>query len=218
MNSLGRGASVMVIDTGFDAATPFVFPQEIKSFTHDPTTGSHDGHGNMVSSIIASQDPLKAGIAPAATLYVAKALSSHQHWGYLNRALDWALELQVDVVNMSFSIDRTDPGLEERLARLDASGAICVASHHPGRPWPHLLPYVVSAGLTDVPGVDMIAGDSQGMHVRDRTGRPFTGTSVSCAVVSGIAACAKAWARNFAHPMDRSMFVEQLRSRIAGGH
>jgi subtilisin family serine protease len=104
----GKGARVMVIDTGIDKNHP-AFKGRIEktlNFTEDkPTEDVMDteGHGTHVAGIIAGQASQEAvGVAPEATLLIAKVCGAK---GCTNdavaKALGWAYREKVDAVNMS---------------------------------------------------------------------------------------------------------------------
>ncbi|UYL09914.1 S8 family serine peptidase [Bdellovibrio sp. SKB1291214] len=104
----GKGARVMVIDTGIDKNHPAFAGriEQMKNFTEDgdPTDATDkEGHGTHVAGIIAGLASVEAvGVAPEATLLIAKVCGVK---GCTNdavpKALGWAYREKVDVVNMS---------------------------------------------------------------------------------------------------------------------
>ncbi len=192
METMGRGSKVLVIDTGFDPATPWVFPEQVRSFVGTPAVASHDGHGEAVCQIIASQNPVQMGVAPACRLFVARAIGPRECWTPIIQALDWAKEIGADVVNMSFAYNETNTEISHRLEELDRAGMILVSSYSQGLRFPHSLPCVLAVGGIGTPvGVDMMTGSDTYLGVTQR-GHRFWGTSVAAAVVSGVVACGRA--------------------------
>jgi hypothetical protein len=202
----------MVIDTGFNFDDPHVLPSEVRSFCHDGSTGSLDRHGNMVARVIASQDPCCLGVAPLCDLFVAKAWSHVQRWDGILGPLDWAAELDVDVVNMSFVFTEVNDEVRSKLDALNRAGVIIVSSFNNYKAFPHSYPSVVSVGGEPSMGVDIALSPTADPPIPMNDGRPFTGTSVSSAKAAGVAACAKSYDRN----IDRNQFLSVLRPSTAG--
>lgn len=97
----GKGCKVMVIDTGCnDVVVPVDFQ---KNFINPGDTKATDvyGHGTLVSSIIKHPD---IAVAPDCIFYAAKALTddAHINESAVLAAIDWAMDNEVDVINMSW--------------------------------------------------------------------------------------------------------------------
>lgn len=207
MATMGNGVRTVVIDTGFDPATPWVFPHEVRSFLLDGQLGDPTDHGSQVASIIAGHSPTHMGMAPACDLYIARAVDSNRHWDPLRDAMQWALQLKAQVVNMSFAFEETDREFFDLIWQLAKTGCIIVAAHAPSRPWPHRHPAVISVAADDL--VEHAAIAAPGMTsppLKMRSGKLFRGSSVASAIVAGIAACAKA----ADHTLTRQQFITGL--------
>jgi len=203
MGTLGRRAKILVIDSGFNP-TAHVYPAKVKSFL--PGSGGDDsiGHGTQVCRAIACQDPCNLGIAPAVDLYMAKIVVFNTgDAGALPHALEWGCQLAVDVVCMAFAMEKGDKKSCDLLDHMETSGVICVAAHSVRLPWPHREAAVVSAGRIGHQGDFDVGAPDRLLHMGER---PLSGTSASCAIVAGIAACAKAFDRS----MGRQAFVNAL--------
>ena len=106
--SRGAGVRVLIIDSGIDQTHPAFQGriEKVKNFTGEGTeleVQDDEGHGTHVAGIVAAQASEEAvGVAPEAHLLIAKVcgLKGCQS-DAIARALNWALEQQVDVVNMS---------------------------------------------------------------------------------------------------------------------
>lgn len=211
MATLGRGARVVVLDSGFAPGTPHLYPAEVRSFTAahgGPPDAATAVHGTRVAQIIASAAPECPGLAPACTLYVGEVVGPLRHgWASLHEALDWAIALEPDVLNMSFACPTSDQACDRRLAHLDAAGTVCLASYNQWLHWPHGLPHVAAVGLNGLGGnCDVRTVGEVLVPAGDRLDT-FRGTSAASAVVAGVAACAKA--RNPA--LDRAGFLAAFR-------
>jgi len=131
---------ICVLDTGLDLTHPdfAVVPEsQIRDFTS--TGGPLDGNGHgthvagtAVGSGVASNGRYR-GIVPEADLWVGKVLPDSGSGGgaWLLAALDWALDHEVDVINMSLghSVDRPGEDLtSSAVSEVAASGIIVCAS------------------------------------------------------------------------------------------
>ncbi|MBD3330674.1 S8 family serine peptidase [Candidatus Peregrinibacteria bacterium] len=100
----GAGVKVEVIDSGINMDHP-AFEGRIAQTIDYTGEGIFDfrGHGTNVAGIIASNDEVYKGIAPGVDLYIAKILNKYGsgRGSDLIAALDWGLENDVDVVNVS---------------------------------------------------------------------------------------------------------------------
>ncbi|WP_084469501.1 S8 family serine peptidase [Jiangella gansuensis] len=130
----GTGATVAVLDTGWDPGHPDLAGQVTgaANFTEDtdpegqPGLDGH-GHGTHVAATIAgtgaASDGVTRGVAPGADLLVGKVLdangSGYEDW--IIAGMEWAVEQGADVVNLSlgtnYATDGTDP-LSQAVDRL----------------------------------------------------------------------------------------------------
>lgn len=188
-STLGLGTKVMVLDSEYLRSTPDVFPTEVRRFIDQPAPSVHSA---QVAQVIASHDPLKIGIAPQCELYLGEVVGHlSRGWHSLVEALDWAIALKVDVLNMSFAHTVSFQPADERLRVLDDMGCICVASYNPYLHWPHSLDTIVSVGVTGQVGKFSVA--ARGEAAVTLQGKPewFRGSSAAAALISGSAACFK---------------------------
>ena len=147
----GRGVSIGVIDSGVNPWNPHVAP--IASAVAFRPDGSADddvldrlGHGTAVVAAIQEK-------APAAELHVIRVfdrtLSTTAR--AIARAIDWAVERQLRLVNLSLgTVQPYSVGvLTDAVRRADERGTIVVsASQHEGEPWyPGSLPLVAGVVL-----------------------------------------------------------------------
>ncbi|CAM1501764.1 Fc.00g037480.m01.CDS01 [Cosmosporella sp. VM-42] len=115
-NRKSQRIKVCVIDTGIDMTHPSVMAAKmggrlgaVKSWKDRPIdmTDKH-GHGTHAAELILR-------VAPEADLYVAKAIK-------------WALSQDVDIISMSFGLDKRDDDLDEIINRAAAAGKILMAA------------------------------------------------------------------------------------------
>ncbi|MCR3753595.1 S8 family serine peptidase [Lentzea californiensis] len=109
----GKGVKIAVLDTGVDNTHPDLTTQEIaeKNFTDSPDNQDRVGHGTHVASIAAGTGAKSGGefkgVAPGARILDGKVLGDDGS-GYesgILAGIEWAVEQQADVVNMSLGGD-----------------------------------------------------------------------------------------------------------------
>ena len=112
----GSGATVAVLDTGYDPTHPDLKGRVVKTanFTTDDTVVDGNGHGTHVASTVggsgAASDGKRKGVAPGADLMIGKVLSDGGYGedsGVL-AGMVWAVEQGADVVSMSLGGDADD--------------------------------------------------------------------------------------------------------------
>ncbi len=205
----GRGVRVAVIDSGIHADHPHV--RGVAGGTGFALDGTETsdytdriGHGTAVGAAIREK-------APAVDLFAVKVFdrSLATEIGVLVRAIDWAIERSVHIVNLSLgtAVDGHDRLLQPVVNRARERGVLIVAaSAQDGVRWlPGSLPGVVAVELDwscprSVCRV-LRSSDSDGTFVlrasgfpRDIPGVPpeknLKGLSFAVANVSGLLACA----------------------------
>ncbi|HUQ54126.1 S8 family serine peptidase [Lentzea sp.] len=109
----GKGVKIAVLDTGVDNTHPDLATQEIaeKNFSESPDNTDRVGHGTHVASIAAGTGAKSGGrfrgVAPGARILDGKVLGDDGS-GYesgILAGIEWAVEQQADVVNMSLGGD-----------------------------------------------------------------------------------------------------------------
>ena len=132
----GRGVRVAIVDTGVDAEHPD-FAGRIAVHADFSDAGEVDdvGHGTHVAGIIAGAGSVYRGVAPEATLVIAKALSAQGGTeDAVLAAMSWASRQDVRVMNLSLGGpgSPTSP-LAREVDALAADGMlVCVAAGNAG--------------------------------------------------------------------------------------
>jgi subtilisin len=142
----GAGVRVAIIDTGIDYIhddpddTPYVVDPEFNSnyaggydfVNSDADPYDDNGHGTHVAGILAAEKNgyLVVGVAPAVDLFALKILDANGEGDVSNLilALQWALDNNIDVVNMSLGTHEVSPALATAVANAGAQGLLMAAA------------------------------------------------------------------------------------------
>jgi subtilisin family serine protease len=204
----GTNIAIAVIDSGIDGTHPDLEGVIVDRFDAVGADEKPHPHGTGMAGAIGSHHRLM-GIAPSARLYAirafsAKAASAESTTFNILKGLDWAVNNNVRVVNMSFAGPK-DPSLERALKAAYDKGLVLVAAAGNAGPkspplYPAADPSVIAVTATDIddklytganrgrhlaisaPGVDILVPAPEGTY------QMTTGTSVATAHISGIVA------------------------------
>ena len=208
----GEPVRIAVIDTAVDAAHPDLkgsIEAEFDAIGGNEPTHIFE-HGTSMVGAIAAHGLLK-GVAPTVHILVARALDRDDRDLELGstqsvmKAVQWAFDRRARIINMSFAGPVDDPGLHAELAAAYAKGVVLIAAAGNDGPkarprYPGADKDVVAVTATDAsddvfatasagsyiavaaPGVDVLLTAPNGAYAMQ------TGTSVSAALVSGVAA------------------------------
>ena len=133
----GDGASVAVLDTGIDADHPDLeladdgwaqFDAEGNELDTDPN--DPDGHGTHVSGTVAggAASGLDIGVAPAVDLLNAKVLDDGGTFVQIIAGIEWAVEQDADIINMSLGAAGYASVMIEPVRNAQALGTLVVSS------------------------------------------------------------------------------------------
>ena len=210
----GKGVTVAVVDSGISVGHPDLASRIKEKDNFIGSDYREEIHGTAVAGLIGGTGQGGkgyVGIAPGAQILALRAceevnrenpFSACQTWT-LAKAVDYAIRQKADVLNLSLG-GGDDPLLAQLIrAALEAGIVVVAASGNSGPDGPSAFPGtlagVISVGATDedgavlpstsrgkvditAPGKDIFAPVPQGRY------NFFTGTSMACAEVSGIAA------------------------------
>lgn len=133
----GTNVKVGVLDTGIDTNHPALAENVKRSYdaiTDKEIVDYDDGvqHGTHVAGIIAANNKgmEKVGVAPEAFLYCFKVLEDDGfgHPSAVIRAIELCMEIQVQIVNMSFGVPDDNLSLRDALRRAADAGILLVAA------------------------------------------------------------------------------------------
>jgi|GEM_PF-534432 serine protease AprX len=142
-NLTGKGIRVAVVDTGIDTNHPDLV-NRVAAFADFTGEGTFDrnGHGTHVAGIIggngAASGGLYKGVAPECTLYASKVLNSSGSGSFSGvvAGIEWAVQQNVQVMNLSLGADGSCDGTDAMSEACDAAVAagvvVCVAAGNAG--------------------------------------------------------------------------------------
>lgn len=130
----GKGVRVAVIDSGAAITHPNLdaISQGLDITTHNPTTWQQDTvfHGSHVSGIVAGKASIHRGIrgfAPEAEMHICKIFPGGRFSDLID-ALDYCIEKQIDVVNLSLGGEEVSQTLEQKIIQAKQLGVACIVA------------------------------------------------------------------------------------------
>lgn len=207
----GEGIKVGIIDTGIDRSHPDLKDniKEAYGVMDSKKTDDDNGHGTHVAGTIAALDNNigVVGVAPKAEIFSVKAFDEKGR-GQVSDiidALNWCVEEQVHVINMSFGFNIKSRALERAIRAANKHNIIMVAAagNSGGNDsvlYPAKYPQVIAVAASDEndkaadfsscgPEVNIIApGVDIPSTYKGQGYKPLSGTSMACPHVAG--ACA----------------------------
>jgi subtilisin family serine protease len=199
------GLKIAVIDTGINADHPHICsPTHGVSFDPEENELSFEdvlGHGTAVTAAIQEK-------APQADYYILKLFgkSLRATASRLLRAIEWTIEQQMDIVNLSLGTRNFDhqPALEALVARAVAADVLLVAARYSEQTpvLPGMLDGVISVDVDwDLPRDQYRVSNGSGSRIFYASGLPrplpgipvsrnLSGISFAVANMTGFVACA----------------------------
>lgn len=216
----GKGVTIAVIDTGCDYSHPSLKSKIVggRNFTNEGSVDDYmdfNGHGTHVAGIIAGEYD---GVAKGCNLLILKVLTKSGA-GSLDgviSAINYAVEKQVDIINMSLGSQSSNDKLYEAVKKaVDKGILVCCASGNSGdgyentdeNDYPGSYPEVISVGAMDMNlkvtnfsnsniYVDIIApGENITSEYLNGGLKSLSGTSMACPCVSGCLALLIEWSK-----------------------
>jgi len=218
----GRGVTICMVDTPIDIFHPSLSNALIETldlFDVDEKNSASMLHGTTVAGVLVSQNQ-HIGIAPKSKLFSVGAFKAQANLpndlkgtsSDVAKGLDACIQHDVDVINLSFTGGR-DSLVEKMVNKAIKKGIVVVAAAGNGGNWgstiyPAQIPGVLTATAVDenkklfdkadkglfvdyaAPGVNILTIAPQGKY------KLATGTSISTAHVSGVAALLLSRKRN----------------------
>ena len=204
---------VAILDSGIDYTEDIVVKERQNFIDDDPvTTPLYEdtcGHGTSVASIICGKGytGTSEGICDNVELYSARVLDAQKQApiSRIVEAIYWAIEKEVDIINMSFGTLEDSESLRFAIDAATESGILVIAStgNHGNDKidYPAAYENVLAVGAINPSGeisdfsstnetIDLFA-PGEAVTTQGNFGYPLTlsGTSLATAHVTGVAAC-----------------------------
>jgi subtilisin len=152
----GKGVRIAIVDSGVDSTHPLLRNIRLGAdLTNnaDSQTWTHDvvGHGSHCAGIIAAHDEsgkMLRGFVPEAEIHAVKVFPGGQ-FSSLLEALDYCLDLEIDIVNLSLGGVQRSQAIEQKLEEAVLNGIACiVAGGNSGGPvlYPASSSYTLAVG------------------------------------------------------------------------
>ena len=139
----GKGIKIGVIDTGINLSHPDFFSEGdtsrfLKGYDfvdNDTIPQDTNGHGTQVTGIIAADGNLK-GIAPMVEIFSYRVSSDGESVpsDLIIRAIDQAVDDEVDIINISLGVNMTHNKIDEAVNNAIKKGVVVVAAAGNGGP------------------------------------------------------------------------------------
>ncbi|MDQ0297871.1 subtilisin [Salibacterium salarium] len=132
-NVTGEGVDVAVVDTGISTSHPSLDVEGgYSAVSYTDSYDDDNGHGSHTAGVIAANQPSEGlvGVAPDVDLYAVKVLDEAGS-GTLSQMLngmEWAVEQDVDVINMSFGMIQHSNAMESIVDEAYENDTIVVAA------------------------------------------------------------------------------------------
>lgn len=198
---------IAVIDSGFDF-NHYDFGTNIKSGVNfqenRKEAQDENGHGTHVTGIIAASNNSIGikGINPSALVYPLKVFDDEGKTNIemILEAVKWSVDNNMDIINMSFSVDDDDSRLCEILKIASSKNIILIAAAYPkldgtiaypacyenvisvnaiDKNQEELFPFISNIVDLNAPGIDILTTDIGNSYVN------VSGTSYASAYVTG---------------------------------
>ncbi|OCT16120.1 peptidase S8 [Paenibacillus pectinilyticus] len=158
--SVGQNIRVGVIDTGIDFKHPDLrnsISRGINLLNRRLLPNDDNGHGTHIAGTIAATGRYSGivGVAPRAIIHPVKAFDQNgsAYVSDIIAGIDWCVQNDLDIINMSFGMKTYNPTLEQAVMNAYYQGKVIVASSgNDGKKktvdYPARFPQVVSVGAT----------------------------------------------------------------------
>ncbi|RQW67063.1 hypothetical protein DUK53_07675 [Listeria sp. SHR_NRA_18] len=238
----GKGIKIAILDTGVDLKNEDITFKKGINFTSGEVTDFADrnGHGTKIAGIIGARKNGEGliGIAPESDLYICKVANDSGKVSFdgLMKGLDWAVEQEVDIINISLEFGDGDKALKKAIDRAINQHIIVIASSGNIRAkgdmfkaYPGAYPDVISVGMLNLQG-EIYAAEFKEKKVdiyapgEDLTSTYFdnkltldTGVSYATAYASGFAALVVEGKRADGDVVNRETIIKTMKADLNQG-
>lgn len=133
----GKNVKIAIIDSGIDSNHIEIKNKIEKGYNFielNNNTKDYFGHGTAIAGIIAASKNNQGivGVAPDSKIYPLVVLDRDGKGKIENviKAIEWSIENNMDIINLSFSTRSNNKGLQEVIQKALAKNIIVVASYY----------------------------------------------------------------------------------------
>lgn len=208
----GKGIKIAVIDTGIDHEHPAIKPNYrggVNILSPHSNPMDYNGHGTHVAGIIAGKasDMGIIGVAPKAQIYGVKAFNrkGSANLSDLLTAINWCIENQMNIINMSFGMEKVSESLRHAIQVAHKKGIVMIAASGNqglnGRiDFPARFPETIAVTSVSIDnGISSFSNRGKGVDVAapgeripsawlNQTKKEMSGTSMAVPHVAGVVA------------------------------
>lgn len=185
----GKGTKVGIIDAGFDVNNIYLKKHIacFKDFGH--TNIKHGTHVMGIMCLQTTNVSVVKGYAPRSQYYLASVPIGQEEDSpqKLIDALQWMMQFNIDVLNMSFTCLYQKKQFKDLLYQLYLKNAIIVSSFSKDYLYPHIYDFIIGAGS------DLIVNSEYLSSVQNNKFDTIGGTSMQSAFISSVCAIAKSY-------------------------
>lgn len=157
----GYQVRIGVVDTGVDFSHPdlkYCLARGVNLLQHAAWPHDDNGHGTHIAGTIAAAGGPEGitGVAPKAIIFPVKAFDNNgaAYVSDIIRSIDWCVQNEMQIINMSFGMKKKSPSMEEVVSRATEAGVVIVASAGNDKKrrsidYPARLPETISVGATN---------------------------------------------------------------------
>lgn len=199
--TFGSNAKIGICDSGFDINNNYIKNNICQYKDFGSTNIEHGTHVMGIMCLNISNTTVVRGMACDSKYFIASAkIGGDESLKSIYDSICWLNNKEIDVLNLSFTYYKENDEIRNILHEIYKKGTIIVAAYSNDFFYPHGYDFVISAGK------DIVANDVFMSSVENNIFRSLKGTSMQCALISSIAACAK----SFDKKIDKKVFLEKV--------
>ncbi|WP_117168894.1 S8 family peptidase [Paraliobacillus sediminis] len=131
-NLNGKGVKIAILDTGISVHEDLTIAGGISLTSYTSSYADDNGHGTFVAGIIGAKNNNigTVGVAPESSIYAVKVAdkAGDAYLSDILAAIDWSMENQMDIINMSLGATSDSFILEEAVNNAYQNDILVVAS------------------------------------------------------------------------------------------
>lgn len=186
--TFGANSKIGICDSGFDINNNYIKNNIYQYKDFGSTNVEHGTHVMGIMCLNNSNPTLVKGMACDSKYFIAGAkIGGQDSLKSIYNALCWLNDFNLDVLNLSFTYYQESDEIRDLLYDMHKKGTIIIAAYSRDFLYPHGYSFIIGAGS------DIIAPNTFFSSVEGDGFKSLRGTSMQCALISSVAACAKSF-------------------------